>query len=200
VARIKQRGFGAVIISAKNHMTIDTYENTAADQLAAVLCRLISDRCDNFDDIVFLCIGTDRATGDALGPLVGYMLNASSAVSYGNLENPIHASNLLQSLEKIRLMHTNPLIIAIDACLGRSDMVGKLIVKEGGIVPALAVAGSLPEIGDISIAGVVNVSAGASGQCPLAVLSSTRLGVVMKMAEVVAAGIAKIDFDALCMV
>ena len=151
--------------------------------------RLISAKQGGFDDIVFLCIGTDRATGDALGPLVGYLLANSDATVYGNLKEPIHATNLLRSLEEIKLRHKNPLIVAIDACLGNTSRIGKLIVKEGGIAPAMAIAESLPKVGDISIAGVVNVSAEASGQCPLAVLSSTRLGLVVQMAEVVAAGI-----------
>jgi len=158
------------------------------------LRRLISAKQGGFDDIVFLCIGTDRATGDALGPLVGYLLADSDATVYGNLQKPIHATNLLRSLEEIKLRHKNPLIVAIDACLGNTSRIGKLIVKEGGIAPAMAIAEiaeSLPKVGDISIAGVVNVSAEASGQCPLAVLSSTRLGLVVQMAEVVAAGITK---------
>ena len=151
--------------------------------------RLIFDMQGYFDDIVFLCIGTDRATGDALGPLVGHLLTGSNAIVYGSLKEPVHASNLLQNLDKIKARHKNPLIIAIDACLGSSDKIGKLAVRPGGIVPAMAVAESLPTVGDISVVGIVNVSAGASGQNPLTVLSSTRLGLVMQMAEVVAAAI-----------
>jgi putative sporulation protein YyaC len=191
LAKIQPRGFGEIVISAKNGpIIIDTHDDTAAQQLAAALRRLISNKQGSFDDIVFVCIGTDRATGDALGPLVGHLLTGSNATVYGNLKKPVHAVNLLQSLEKIKQYHKNPLIIAIDACLGASDKIGKLIVKEGGIMPAMAIAGTLPEVGDISIAGIVNISAGLSGQCPLAVLSSTRLSLVMQMAEVVATAIA----------
>jgi putative sporulation protein YyaC len=158
--------------------------------LAAALRYLISGKQGDFGDIVFMCIGTDRATGDALGPLVGYLLTKSGAIVYGDLKNPVHAGNLMENLEKAKARHKNPLIVAIDACLGSSDKIGRLIVKEGGVIPAVAIAGGLPEVGHVSIAGVVNISAKASGQCPLAVLSSTRLCVVMQMAEVVAAGIA----------
>ena len=191
--RIYSRELGEIVISSQNSIIIDAYDKTAADQLAAVLCRLISDKAEDFDDIVFVCIGTDRATGDALGPLVGHLLAGSTAIVYGNLKKPVHASNLLQSLEKIKQEHGNPLIVAIDACLGSSDKIGKLIAKEGGITPAMAVAGSLPAVGDMAIVGVVNVSAGASGLCPLAVLSSTRLSIVMQMAEVIAAGISSFN-------
>lgn len=154
---------------------------------------LILDKKSSFDDIVFVCIGTDRATGDALGPLVGHMLAKNSgATVYGNLQEPIHAGNVSQNMEEIGRRHKNALIIVIDASLGSSDKIGKLIVKEGGLAPAMAIGGALPKVGHIAIAGIVNVSAGASGLCPLAVLSSTRLGTVMHMAEVIAAGI--IDF------
>lgn len=190
MARIHQRGFGEIIISVKtNQIIIDTHDYTAAYQLAAALRHLIHEKQGSFDDIVFVCIGTDRATGDALGPLVGHFLADSGAIVYGSLKNPIHAGNFLDNLEKVKLQHARPLIIAIDACLGSSDKIGRLIVKDGGIVPAMAISESLPEVGDISIVGIVNVTSGALGQCPLAVLSSTRLSIVMQMAEVTASGI-----------
>ena len=142
---------------------------------------------------MFICIGTDRATGDALGPLVGHMLAKSSgAAVYGNLQEPVHAGNISQNMAEILRRHEKALVVAIDASLGSSDKIGKLIVKEGGLAPAMAIGEALPKVGRIGIAGIVNVSSGASGLCPLAVLSSTRLSIVMQMAEVIAAGI--VDF------
>ena len=47
--------------------------------------------------IIFICIGTDRSTGDSLGPLVGYklqFLNKSNIHIYGTLQSPIHAKNI----------------------------------------------------------------------------------------------------------
>ena len=47
-------------------------------------------------DIIVICIGTDRATGDALGPLVGdYILahNTTYQVA-GTLQYPVHALNI----------------------------------------------------------------------------------------------------------
>jgi len=168
---------------------IDSRDHMAAEQLAAALRRLIVDRRDEFGDIVFVCIGTDRATGDALGPLVGHLLASSDLMIYGSLESPVHAGNLMRKMEVMRLRHNNPLVVAIDACLGSSDKVSKLIVKEGGIAPAMAMGEGLPHVGHISIAGIVNVSAGISEQCPLQVLSATRLWTVMQMAQAVANGL-----------
>ena len=45
-------------------------------------------------EILFLCIGTDRSTGDSLGPLVGHSLSRFTlphARVYGTLDRPVHA-------------------------------------------------------------------------------------------------------------
>ena len=55
--------------------------------------------------IIFVCIGTDRSTGDSLGPLVGYKLkylSKNNIYIYGTLENPIHAKNMVEVLAKIK--------------------------------------------------------------------------------------------------
>ena len=63
--------------------------------------------------IIFLCIGTDRATGDSLGPLIGYKLKNLSQKNiyiYGSLEYPIHSVNLVEILNKIKCNFKNPFI------------------------------------------------------------------------------------------
>ena len=57
--------------------------------------------------LVIVCIGTDRATGDCLGPLVGqYLQNHSSLCSvYGSLSRPVHAQNLEQTIHKIHSLY-----------------------------------------------------------------------------------------------
>lgn len=52
-------------------------------------------------DIVLICIGTDRSTGDCLGPLVGTFLKRALVKHlhiYGTLENPVHAKNLSETI------------------------------------------------------------------------------------------------------
>ena len=69
--------------------------------------------------LVIVCIGTDRATGDCLGPLVGQALLPSSQYSvFGTLKEPIHAKNLNQTFKEIYSVCQNPFIIAVDSCLG----------------------------------------------------------------------------------
>jgi putative sporulation protein YyaC len=134
-------------------------------------------------DIVIVCVGTDRSTGDAFGPIVGSKLSGLRDVRvYGSLEEPVHAVNLAATLETIRNANLkDPFILAVDACLGKFDHVGQIIVEEGPLRPGAGVKKSLPEFGDFTITGVVNVS----GFMEYFVLQNTRLNVVMKMSDIV---------------
>ena len=45
------------------------------------------------EGVMFLCIGTDRSTGDSLGPLVGHKLRRQrlkGAAVIGTLDKPVH--------------------------------------------------------------------------------------------------------------
>ena len=56
-------------------------------------------------ELIFFCIGTDRSTGDALGPLTGSHLTESPLFPFpvvGTLENPLHALNLQQQIDETR--------------------------------------------------------------------------------------------------
>ena len=138
--------------------------------------------------IVFVCIGTDRSTGDSLGPLVGSFLeekDISHFHVYGTLDEPIHAVNLDERLREITIKHQDPYIIGIDACLGRMKNVGVIQVADGPVKPGAGVNKELPAVGDIHITGIVNVS----GFMEFFVLQNTRLNLVMKMAKTIANGI-----------
>lgn len=139
-------------------------------------------------EIVILCIGTDRSTGDALGPLIGSRLSQIRGLPvhvYGNLDEPVHALNLAETIEMISTNHTAPYTIAIDACLGRLKNVGMISVKEGPLRPGSGVNKELPEVGNLQITGNVNVG----GFMEFFVLQNTRLSLVMKMAEVISTSI-----------
>lgn len=135
-------------------------------------------------DIVVVCIGTDRSTGDSLGPLVGTKLverYCKNFAIFGTLDDPVHAKNLESTLDYIYRYYPNPFIIAIDACLGKSSSVGYLTVSEGPLKPGAAVNKNLPSVGDIHITGIVNVN----GFMELVVLQNTRLSIVMNMANII---------------
>lgn len=133
-------------------------------------------------DIIILCIGTDRATGDSLGPLIGHKLshmNYPSIHVYGTLEDPVHAKNLSTVIDEIYNTYSSPYIIAIDACLGKIEHIGYIGFGKGTIKPGAGVNKSLPEVGDVYITGIVNFS----GVMDMVILQNTRLNLVMKMAD-----------------
>jgi len=139
-------------------------------------------------EMVCICIGTDRSTGDSLGPLVGSLLSkdAPSHIHvFGTLEEPVHALNLQSTIHRIRRDHPDAHVIAVDACLGQHKSVGLIQVGLGPVRPGAGVNKKLPEIGQIHVTGIVNVS----GFMEYFVLQNTRLSLVMKMAEIISASI-----------
>lgn len=138
-------------------------------------------------DIVIICIGSDRATGDCLGPLVGDKLRKcdNPFYVYGTLENPVHAGNLPSTLDKINSVHKDPLIIAIDASLGTNRHVGFVTMGKGSLKPGIGVNKELPRVGEIFITGIVNVS----GLINQMLIQTTRLSLVMQLAEFIFSGL-----------
>jgi len=131
---------------------------------------------------VILCIGTDRSTGDALGPLIGTHLSRLKLPQlhiYGTLDDPVHATNLEQSIHTIQDNFINPFIIAVDACLGRLDSIGFITLANGPLKPGAGVNKKLPEVGEAHITGIVNVG----GFMEYMVLQNTRLNLVWRMSE-----------------
>ncbi len=138
--------------------------------------------------LVILCIGTDRATGDSLGPLVGYKLRTLDFPGvhvFGTLDEPVHAKNLEDTLAHIKQHHPHSLVLAIDACLGSMEHVGHITIGDGPIKPGAGVQKDLPPAGDFHITGIVNFSS----MMNMAILQNTRLSLVMKMADMIALNI-----------
>lgn len=163
-------------------------DKRALTQFCETLEHMILKRAKKYDELVLVCIGSDRATGDSLGPIVGHRLSGVSRkhiAIYGTLENPVHASNLEKINRRIHRYHSNALVIAIDASLGVMEHVGYITLGEGSLSPGIGVNKDLPQIGDLFITGIVNI-AGFGGQM---LLQTTRLNVVMKLADFIATGI-----------
>ena len=134
--------------------------------------------------IVVVNIGTDRSTGDSLGPLVGSFLKEKQHLIpgihiYGTLDSPVHATNITRCIENIRNIHANSIIIAVDACLGQAKNVGNLNLGIGPVKPGAGVNKELPSVGHIYMTGTVNVG----GYLEYLVLQNTRLNLVMKLAK-----------------
>jgi putative sporulation protein YyaC len=167
-------------------------EQDASTLIAMRLASLLPENLSQ--PIAIVCIGTDRSTGDSLGPLVGTMLkekDVSFFHVYGTLEEPIHAMNLEEKLNAIRTNHKNVFMIGIDACLGRLKSVGAITIGKGPVRPGAGVNKDLPPVGDIHITGIVNVS----GFMEFFVLQNTRLHLVMNMAKTIVNGIYETDLQ-----
>ena len=164
-----------------NKLSLNYQELFVEQKIGRFIYQLFPDRVT---DLIVICIGSDRSTGDALGPIVGSLLSKRSHSQfyvYGTLEKPIHALNLVDQLEYIKRNHKSRFIIAIDACLGRSQSIGKITASTGPLKPGLAMNKKLPEVGDLNITGIVNVSSSMG----YLTLQNTRLHLVTQQAKVI---------------
>ncbi|MGI6513825.1 MAG: spore protease YyaC [Syntrophomonadaceae bacterium] len=138
--------------------------------------------------VIVLCIGTDANIADSLGPLVGTMLVEAGSLLpiYGTLDQPLHARNLKSRLELIQKDHPGFLELAVDASVGKKEEIGSIEIKNGGVHPGRALRKRLPQVGHISILGKVEIyqSIRSAGQPGMG-----RLGMVYRMAQVIAGGI-----------
>ena len=138
--------------------------------------------------LLFLCIGTDRSTGDSLGPLIGYKLKERrmrNAKVLGTLEKPVHAMNLEEYLKLVKQKYPDYLIVAVDASVGNAEHVGYITLGKGPLKPGLGGSKELKEVGDLFITGIV----GSCGSQDPLMLQSIRLSVVMRLADCISESI-----------
>lgn len=139
------------------------------------------------DDTIIVCIGTDKCIGDALGPLVGTLLEEAlfPLPVLGTLASPIHALNLDKRLKEISENYPKASIIAIDACLGDSNAIGEIHTRDEPIHPGKGVGKTLQSVGNASIIGIVD----SSDSLELFTNRPIRLNLIMEMAKVIRNGI-----------
>lgn len=168
--------------------SIDGIDNDSFNEVGEHLYNNLKPILDDNRTIIFLCIGSDRSTGDSLGPLVGHNIKEfknKNIYVYGSLYYPVHSQNLDDILKKIYESFNNPYIVAIDASLGSLQNVGRVFIENKPLFPGLALNKDLPPVGNLSLTGVVNVS----GNFEFMVLQNTRLYTVVTLAEFIAKGI-----------
>ena len=138
--------------------------------------------------VLFLCIGTDRSTGDSLGPLIGYKLKGRrmrNAKVIGTLEKPVHAMHLEEYLNLVKIKYPDYLTVAVDASVGNTEHIGYVTLGKGPLKPGLGVSKELMEVGDLFITGIV----GSCGSHDPIMLQSIRLSVVMRLADCISESI-----------
>ena len=177
------------ILYKKNNSSILYFERNIKDYFH--FCETLKHHFSNQGHCmqpVFLCIGTDRMTGDCLGPLVGEKLQKSYPnhnCIFGTLEHPVHALNLQYVITKIRLQFANPFIVVIDAALGLPGHIGNITLSSGALLPGEGLHKNLPPIGDLSITGIVNSCHGNANL----LLQNTRLHLVNQLADFISSGL-----------
>lgn len=167
---------------------IDTKKESSSKEIAYILKKCILHHPEKWSELVFLCIGSDRMTGDCLGPYVGYLLSQyhlNGIVVYGTLSQPVHALNLEKMTSFIHTKHPDALVIAIDASLGEKKHLGYVTIGNGALYPGAGVQKELPPVGDIYITGIVNIS----GILEQLTLQTTRLSTVISLADTITQGI-----------
>lgn len=137
-------------------------------------------------EIAVLCIGSVECIGDALGPLVGSELEAAGTRAFGTLEAPVHARSLTETLRRVRETLRDPIVIAVDACVGNSAEIGNVESWQGSLRAGLALGKPLPEVGDIAVVGIV----GADSQANFATLRRAPLPTVMRLSKTISRGLA----------
>lgn len=165
---------------------VDSNSPLALTQFSSLVYKYLSEGFSHEMELIILCIGTDRSTGDSLGPLVGHKLSpliksCNSIQLIGTLEEPIHAKNLENAIGSIYKDNKSPFVVAIDSSLGNQNRVGYLSIKNTPLNPGAGVNKVLPAIGDVSITGIVNIG----GMMEYMVLQNTRLSIVMNMADII---------------
>jgi len=143
----------------------------------------------DYTEVVVICVGTDRVSGDSLGPLVGTLLREECRYAnvYGTLADPVHAQNLVETIDYIKRNHPDAFVIAVDACLGRQANVEKIVLLPKPLKPGTGVNKDLPEVGDVNIQGIVNIG----GFMPQLVIQNTRMNTIYNMSKVIAGTLAQ---------
>lgn len=155
----------------------------AADLLAGEMFRVLSGWSEARPD--FLCVGTDRSTGDSFGPMVGSFLSAwgLDAQVVRTLASPVHAQNVLFRVEAMRDWGVCPLVV-VDADVGGEP--GCLALVSGGLEVA---GGRFGAIGDLGLSG--SMVSGVGGHFfNVVALGTVRLWQVLGMARVAAQAVA----------
>ena len=135
---------------------------------------------------IVLCIGSDRVTGDSLGPVAGTLLTCRNAPAfiYGTLSHPITAREVPHLKQFLACTHPLSPVLAVDAAVGKREDVGLLKFLRTPLRPGSGSQKQLGEVGDASILAVV-----AEKERGFQALENVPLGRIREMAELIAEGV-----------
>ena len=144
---------------------------------------------------VVLCIGSDLAIGDSLGPIVGSMLKYKTqglnCFLYGTLSAPVTAKEIKYMRTFLRETHRGRKVIAVDAAVGSEGDIGLIKVNDAPLFPGAGANKKLGSIGDLSVMGIVAEKSLLS----YGLLNTTRLNLVYSMAEIISDGLSSLLWE-----
>lgn len=149
---------------------------------------------NNFTNLIFICVGSNKIIGDSLGPMVGNKLKTKLNTKvnvWGTLENPVNYMNIEKAWKNIKDKYKNPCIISIDSAMGKNADVGKILVNWGGIFLGEAIKNGIYCNSHINIKGIVAKSS-KSILINLQELNSINLWQIEKLANIVSEGISQV--------
>ena len=132
---------------------------------------------------VVVCVGSDLAIGDRLGPITGSMLKHKTqglkTFVYGTLSAPVTAKEIRYMRAFLKETHPSSQVIAIDAAVGAEGDIGLMKLCDSPLLPGAGANKKLGSIGDVSVMGIVAEKSVAN----FGLLNTTRLHLVYSMAE-----------------
>jgi putative sporulation protein YyaC len=141
---------------------------------------------------VIVCIGSDLAIGDSLGPLVGSMLKYKTqgmhVFIYGTLAAPVTAKEIKYLRTFLKETHAGSQIVAVDAAVGAAGDIGLIKFNDSPLYPGAGAQKKLGAIGDISVMGIVAEKSVTN----YGLLNTTRLNLVYSMSETLSDAIANV--------
>ena len=134
---------------------------------------------------VVVCVGSDLAIGDSLGPITGSMLKYKTqglnVFLYGTLSSPVTAKEIKHLRAFLKETHRNSPIIAVDAAVGEKGDIGLIRLSDSPLLPGAGANKKLGAVGDISIMGIV----AEKSMMNYGLLNTTRLNLVYSMSEII---------------
>lgn len=144
---------------------------------------------------IVVCVGSDLAIGDSLGPIVGSMLKFKTQglgiFLYGTLSSPITAKEIKYVRTFLKETHRGAPVIAIDAAVGEAGDIGLIKINDTPLLPGAGANKQLGAIGDITIMGIVAEKSIAN----YGLLNTTRLNLVYRMAEIISEGLSALFWE-----
>ncbi len=134
---------------------------------------------------VIVCVGSDLAIGDSLGPITGSMLKYKTqglnVFLYGTLSAPVTAKEIRYIRTFLKETHKGSPVIAVDAAVGDKGDVGLIKLSDKPLFPGTGANKQLGAVGDICIMGIVAEKSLAN----YSLLNTTRLNLVYGMSEII---------------